>query len=194
MQKLRHGGYAWAAMPLQITSPAFLPDGRLPAMYTCDGNGGIPPLVFSGVPANAKSLTLLFDDPDVPWILSRNHLFVHWVRWDLPANTAGIPAGKTEGGSAYVDPCPPWGEHRYVFKLFALDTTLGPSANVGTEDGLYAAMQGHILEQAQLVSHYQRPASAQTYAPFYALAGMLLLVVFGVILVWRGLRGLFRRA
>ncbi|HEX4348616.1 MAG TPA: YbhB/YbcL family Raf kinase inhibitor-like protein [Vicinamibacterales bacterium] len=181
-------------MALLITSPAFPAGGRLPTANTCDGTAGIPPLVFTGVPPAAKSLTLLFDDPDVPWILARNHLFVHWVRWDLPPTTAGIPAGKTEGGSGYVDPCPPWGEHRYVFKLFALDATLGPNANVATEGGLYASMQGHILDQAELVSHYSRPASVQSYAPFFALGGMALVVVFGMILVWYGLRGLFRRA
>jgi Raf kinase inhibitor-like YbhB/YbcL family protein len=176
-------------MPLELTSPAFPQDGRIPSAYTCDGSAGNPPLIFRGVPNNAKSLTLLVDDPDVPWILQRNHLFVHWVRWDLPPNTAGIPAGKAEGGSGYVDPCPPWGTHRYVFKLFALDTTLGPNANVGTEDGLYAAMQGHILERAELVAHYKQPLRNQI-TPFFALGAMALLVLFGAFLVWRGLRGL----
>lgn len=176
-------------MALQISSPAFREGERLPAANTCDGTAGIPQLMFSGVPAGTKSLTLVVDDPDVPWILARNHLFVHWVRWDLPPETTGIPAGKAEGGSGYIDPCPPWGQHRYVFKLFALDTTLGPSANVGTEDGLYRAMQGHILEQAELVGRYSRPFRSQL-TPFLTLGGMALLIVFGMFLVWRGIRGL----
>jgi Raf kinase inhibitor-like YbhB/YbcL family protein len=188
---LRFGGIL-TAVPLQINSPAFQADGRLPAANTCDGTAGIPPLVFSGVPPGAKSLALVFDDPDVPWILQSNHLFVHWITWDLPPNTTGIPAGKAQGGTEYVDPCPPWGEHRYVFKLFALDTTLGPNVDAASEDGFYAAMRGHIIEQAQLVSHYSRPESQQTYAPFYAVGGLAFLVLAGGFLVWRGARGLLR--
>jgi Raf kinase inhibitor-like YbhB/YbcL family protein len=178
-------------MPLELTSPGFPPNGRIPAANTCNGSSGNPPLIFKGVPAGAKSLVVLVDDPDVPWILQRNHLFVHWVRWDLPPTTTGIPAGKAEGGSGYIDPCPPWGTHRYVFKLFALDTTLGPDANVGTEDGLYAAMQGHIIERAELVGRYSQPLRSQI-EPVFALGAMALLVVFGLFLAWRGARGLLR--
>lgn len=179
-------------MPLQITSPAFEAGGRLPTANTCDGTAGIPELVFGGVPPGTKSLTLLLDDPDVPWILARNHLFVHWVKWDLPPSTTGIPAGRAQGGSGYIDPCPPWGAHRYVFKLFALDTTLGPKTDVATEDSLYAAMQGHILARAELVARYSRPLTSQV-TPFLVLGGLLLLVAGGAVLVWYGLRGLFRR-
>jgi hypothetical protein len=78
-----------------------------------------------------------------------------------------------------------------VFKLFALDTTLGANANVATEDGLYASMQGHIIEQAELVGRYSRPAWSHA-TPFLMLGGMALLVVFGIFLVWRGIRGLIR--
>jgi Raf kinase inhibitor-like YbhB/YbcL family protein len=182
---------------LSISSPAFAQNGSIPAANTCDGTSGNPPLVFSGVPSSTRSLAVIVEDPDVPWILQPDRLFVHWVVWDLPPQTEGIPEGKATGGLSeggapgYADPCPPDSEHRYVFKLFALDTTLGPAVTISKADDLYRAMDGHTLAHAELVGRYRRPFSKRL-VPLVAL-GILLLcgaaVLYGGYRIIRVLRG-----
>jgi hypothetical protein len=183
-------------MPLQLRSPAFAPGGRLPAANTCDGSAGNPALVFTGVPAGTKSLAVLVEDPDVPWILQHNHLFVHWMTWDLPPTAAGIAEGQasggmSDGGAGYVAPCPPFGTHRYVFRLFALDAQLGPDAHIATRDDFYKAVNAHTLERAELVSVYSRPFGTQA-APFGVLAVLCVMIGGGAYAVYRGIRGLLR--
>jgi Raf kinase inhibitor-like YbhB/YbcL family protein len=157
-------------------------------MYGCHGAGVSPPLVFQNVPPAARTLAIVVDDPDVPPYLQSDRLYVHWVKWDLPPSTAGVSQGKAEGGinedgSGYVPPCPPDGEHRYVFKLFALDTTLG--STVSTPADFARVSAGHILAQAELVGRYAPPLSTRL-----AMLGIpvLLLMVLGFV-VYR----LFRR-
>src|SRR5262245_9053959 len=155
------GAAAALAAGLQITSPAFDNNGSIPSKYTCEGPGPNPALQFSGVPAKAKSLALIVEDPDVPRNLKADGMFDHWVLWDIDPASKGIAEGagkngSTEGGTAgYMGPCPPDREHRYFFKLFALDTKLTGVKISGKKD-LEKAMQGHILEQAQLVGKYNK--------------------------------------
>jgi Raf kinase inhibitor-like YbhB/YbcL family protein len=145
---------------MELLSTAFVPDGEIPAAYTCDGDGGNPPLSIRGVPSTAKSLALIVDDPDAP-----NGTFVHWVMWNIPAATSeiaggSVPAGAQEGASSlgkpgYVPACPPNGMHHYHFKLFALDASLElPAATTSQE--LEHAMEGRILARAALVGVYRR--------------------------------------
>jgi len=157
-------GLALSAAGLQITSPAFKNNSPIPMKYSCEGAGGgvNPPLTFSGVPPAAKSLALIMEDPDVPKNLVPSGVFDHWLLWDLAVTTKGIGEGerKTEGlngmGKAgYIGPCPPDREHRYFFKLYALDTTL-KGQKIGSKADLIASMQGHILEQAELVGTYNK--------------------------------------
>ena len=144
---------------MKITSAAFEQGKPIPSEYTCDGPDPVPPLAFSEVPANARSLALIMDDPDAPV-----GLWVHWLVWNIPPNTAAIakgqkipwPQGTTSWNRpGYGGPCPPSGTHRYFFKLYALDTTidLKPSAR---KPDLEKAMGGHILAQAQLMGTYSR--------------------------------------
>lgn len=185
------------AQSLAIRSPAFADAALMPAANTCDGTAGSPALEFTGVPPDTRSLAVIVEDPDVPGILQSDGMFVHWVRWDIPPDTQGIPQGGASGGfnemgSGYADPCPPVTEHRYVFRLFALDTTFGPDAAFSSADDLYDAMNGHILAQAQTVGRYQRPFG-QTVIMF-AVLGVLLLVVVGILYgAYRGLRFFIRR-
>jgi hypothetical protein len=147
-------------MTLEVTSPAFEPGGRIPKKYTCDGENVSPPLKWSGVPTETKSLALIVDDPDAPI-----GTFVHWVLYDLPPDLDSLPEGVrgmgTEGindfrKTGYGGPCPPRGsEHRYFFKVYALDTTTGLKAGVSKRD-LENAMRGHILAQGQLIGIYGR--------------------------------------
>ncbi len=156
-------------MALAITSPAFAHQHEIPSDYTCEGADTSPALAWSSVPAGTKSLALIVDDPDAPDPAAPKRTWVHWVLYNLPADSRGLPegitsnelpAGMREGTNdwkrtGYGGPCPPIGRHRYFFKLFALDTVL-PDQNAPTKAQLEKAMQGHILEQAELVGLYQK--------------------------------------
>jgi Raf kinase inhibitor-like YbhB/YbcL family protein len=152
---------AGAAAALQITSTAFPANGAIPSKYTCDGPGMNPPLAFSGIPDKTQSLVLIMDDPDVPKNLVPSGVFDHWLIWDLPADSKGFAEGAGKGGvngmgqPGYMGPCPPDREHRYFFKLYALDTKL-TSAKISNKKDLEAAMEGHIIERAELIGKYER--------------------------------------
>jgi len=152
-------GNGLAAAGLQITSTAFAPNGAIPSKYTCDGQGVTPPLAFSSVPAKTQSLVLIVDDPDVPKSLMPSGVFDHWLVWDLPADSKGFAEGAGKGGingmgqAGYIGPCPPDREHRYFFKLYALDTRL-TGAKIANKADLEGAMKGHIIEQAELIGRY----------------------------------------
>lgn len=151
---------------MRVTSPAFEENGTLPAAYTCDGAGVNPPLIFADVPKEAESLALIVDDPDVPKNLRPDGLFVHWVLWNIDPTIAGIgensvPHGAVEGFTTrgepgFVGACPPDREHRYFFKLYALDTRLDLPGTSGADE-LEQAMDSHILATATLMARYDRP-------------------------------------
>jgi Raf kinase inhibitor-like YbhB/YbcL family protein len=151
--------HSLSAAALQITSTAFPPNGPIPSKYTCDGQSVTPPLAFSAVPAKTQSLVLIVDDPDVPKNLMPSGVFDHWLVWDLPADSKGFAEGAGKGGingtgqQGYIGPCPPDREHRYFFKLYALDTKL-TGAKIANKTDLEGAMKGHIIEQAQLIGRY----------------------------------------
>lgn len=137
---------------MELSSPSFENGGSIPTKYTKEGENISPPLIFSNVPENAKSLVLIMDDPGGPLIT-----FVHWLVWNIPPNTTKIlegekiiyPQGKnTLRKQGYVGPCPPFGLHRYFFKLYALDKTidLEPGAN---KKRLERAISKHIIAEAQ---------------------------------------------
>ncbi len=144
---------------MRIESSAFHHNEKLPSLYTCDGKGINPPLEFSGVPAGTKSLVLIMDDPD-----ATIGTFDHWVVWNIPADIKEIGEGKVPEGIVgtnsygrkdYGQPCPPSGEHRYTFKLYALDVLLDLGAQSKKAD-VQQAMEGHVLDSAELIGLYQR--------------------------------------
>ena len=144
---------------MKIVSPDFEPNGPIPKEFTCQGGDASPALVLEGVPAVAKSLALLMDDPDAPM-----GTFVHWVVFDIPAaprveirgNTAGGVEGRNSfGRGGYGGPCPPSGTHRYFFKVYALDATLGLSGSTDKK-ALERAMKGHVLAEAELMGTYRK--------------------------------------
>ncbi len=156
-------------MALRIVSPAFENGGDVPAVHTCEGKDVSPPLGWSGVPASARSLALVVDDPDAPDPAAPRTTWVHWVLYDLPPDSTGLPeavnsrrlpAGTREGRNdwqrtGYGGPCPPVGRHRYFFKLYALDAVLGDIGEL-TKAQLEKAMKGHVLAEAQVVGTYQK--------------------------------------
>jgi len=153
-------------MPLKLTSSAFADNGEIPGKYTCEGADIAPPLAWTGVPAGAKSLVLIVDDPDAPDPSAPKMTWVHWVLYEIPPTTTALaeggkaPAGALEGlndwqRTGYGGPCPPIGRHRYFHKLYALDTEL-PGLARPNKAKLEAAMKGHVLAEAQLVGTYQK--------------------------------------
>ncbi|MGH8274503.1 MAG: YbhB/YbcL family Raf kinase inhibitor-like protein [Gammaproteobacteria bacterium] len=156
-------------MTLRLTSPAYTNGGTIPARFTCTGAGISPPLAWSGAPRGTKSFALIVDDPDAPDPKAPKVTWVHWVLYDIPANVHHLAAGATNsppkgarGGknswhkSGYGAFCPPIGRHRYVHKLYALDTVL-PNLHTPTKEALLTAMHGHVLARAKLIATYQKP-------------------------------------
>jgi len=152
-------------MSLELKSPVFEEGGWIPEKYTCDGENVSPPLEWNGLPDGTASLALICDDPDAPM-----GTWVHWVVFNIPPETDGLPENVPperelrQGGRqgindfrkiGYGGPCPPGGTHRYYFKLYALDCSIGLPAGI-VKDHLVAAMEGHILEQAILMGRYSR--------------------------------------
>ncbi|HKJ87860.1 MAG TPA: YbhB/YbcL family Raf kinase inhibitor-like protein [Gammaproteobacteria bacterium] len=158
------GGVALGAEggDLQLSSPAFHPNGSIPTRYACDGSNISPPLKWSGSPRGTRSLALIVDDPDAP-----GQVWVHWVAYNLPPEAGGLgegasgslPGSAREGRNSwgtfgYGGPCPPSGTHRYRFKLYALDTRL--DLRTPDKSGLLEAIKGHILDRVELTARYAK--------------------------------------
>jgi hypothetical protein len=153
---------------MKLTSPAFSEGSEIPSEYTCDGANTNPQLDIAGVPANAKSLVLIMDDPDVPAAVRPERMWDHWVVFNIPPETRSVPAGKNPPGVAgsnsrgalnYGGPCPPPQyepkRHRYFFKLYALDAMLDLKEGA-TKNEVEQAMKGHVIAEAKLMGTYQR--------------------------------------
>ena len=158
-QELQPAQNTEVAVNMKLTSSAFQHNAQIPSEFTCDGSDLSPPLSISDVPANAKSLVLISDDPDAPV-----GTWDHWVVFNIPASTKEIPKGaepKGNGGknswgrTDYGGPCPPSGTHRYFFKLYALDTILNLPQGATKKD-IENAMQGHIIAKTELMGTYKR--------------------------------------
>lgn len=139
----------------------------MPAKYTCDGERISPPLNFLEVPPGTKTLALIMEDPDVPKNFRPDGIFDHWLIWNIPAKTRGLQEAQqsvgivgqnTRGTLDYVPPCPPDRMHRYVFTLFALDSSLQLEHTSGKND-LLEAVAGHTIEYAQLIGTYDRKSN-----------------------------------
>ncbi len=152
---------------LQITAEDFTNGGQIPPRYTADGADISPALTIAGIHPDAESIALICDDPDAPM-----STFTHWLIWNIPADTAAIPADIPQTETAdtlnkavqgendfsqlgYRGSAPPSGTHTYRFKVYTLDTSLNidPGAD---KNHLLQAMEGHILQQATLKGKYSR--------------------------------------
>lgn len=150
---------------MKLTSPAFEHEGSIPSKYTCDGENLSPPLSISEVPPEAKSLVLIMDDPDVPKHIREEGMWDHWIVFNIPPTQFEIkegqePRGKhglgTGNNTDYFGPCPPDREHRYFFKLYALDCELDLPEK-STKRDVQSAMTDHVLDTAVLMGRYARP-------------------------------------
>ena len=147
---------------MKLTSSAFEHNGIIPFLYTCDGQDMNPPLLILDVPEKAKSLVLIMDDPDA--VKPAGKVWDHWIIWNIPPDTKEIKAGKqprgiygkgTSNSLLYKGPCPPDAQHRYYFKLYALDRELDlPQGSMKID--VEKAMDGQIIEQTELIGLYTR--------------------------------------
>lgn len=149
---------------MKLTSTAFADGEQIPGIYTCEGDNVNPPLTIKDVPAEAKSLALVILDPDSP-----QPPFIHWTLWNIPPDTTSIPErsipeeaieGITSAGKpGYFGPCPGVGEHRYIFKLIALDIALDLPPTTDQAE-LQDAEKGHVLDSIDLTGRYQKTTTA----------------------------------
>src|SRR5439155_3875618 len=145
-------------MSMKLTSRAFSNGEKIPDRYSRQGGNISPPLVWTQVPANTKSLALTVDDPDAP-----SGVFVNWLVYGIPPDTrefdeSSLPSGVRQGRNGfgaigYGGPQPPSGTHRYFFHLYALDQEITVASGASRED-LDRAMRGHVLEEAELMGQY----------------------------------------
>ena len=156
---------AESQMTMQLTSEAFSDGQPMPPEFTCSGVNASPPLKWTGAPSGTKSFVVICEDKDAPFG------FVHWVICNIPASAIGLPKqipadqalgdGSVQGNNdynkiGYGGPCPPTGQHRYVFHVYAVDVMLEPAATL-TKDKTDKAIKDHILAQGRLTGTYKRP-------------------------------------
>ncbi|PSO58418.1 MAG: YbhB/YbcL family Raf kinase inhibitor-like protein [Cyanobacteria bacterium QS_4_48_99] len=156
---------------MELQSNSFSADSTIPPVYTCDEKGISPNLSWDEPPVETQSLALIMDSSDASKSTHSGQKFVHWVIYNLPAQTRALPEGlppgepTLEGGDSqgtndfgelgYGAPCPSEGTQRYSFRLYALDTPLGLEAGA-TKQELEKAMEGRIVATAELVGQYER--------------------------------------
>jgi Raf kinase inhibitor-like YbhB/YbcL family protein len=152
-------------MNFQLVSPSFSDGSEMPARHTCDGEDLSPALSWSNPPKGTQGFALVVDDPDAP-----KRGWVHWLVYDLPPEARALPEGATretmprgtvEGRNGWHEigwrgPSPPSGNHRYVFELYALDTSLEGLGGGVSKGDLENAMMGHVLAKATLVGTYAK--------------------------------------
>ncbi|MFI5315562.1 MAG: YbhB/YbcL family Raf kinase inhibitor-like protein [Myxococcota bacterium] len=157
------------ALGFALRSPAFADHAAIPARFSCEGDGASPPLEWSAPPAGTQSLALVVSDPDAPDPAAPKRTWVHWLVYDLPAETRSLaegvarrdlPPGTRDGKNdwnrtGWGGPCPPIGRHRYFFELYALDQSLGDRGGL-TKSELEKAIEGHVLARAELVGTYEK--------------------------------------
>lgn len=160
------GGFA---MSISLNSSAFEHQSEIPRPFTCEGTDFSPALSWENLPQNAKSLVLIVDDPDAPDPAAPKLTWVHWLLYNIPPASVGLPEHITskdlppntlEGKNdwlqtGYRGPCPPIGRHRYFFKLYALDSILLDLKSPNKAQ-LEKAMAGHIIDHAELIGTYQK--------------------------------------
>jgi len=154
---------------MKLKSPVFEDGGTIPELYTCDGSNINPPLTFENIPQDTQSLALIVHDPDVPVDIRSDQNWDHWLIYNIPPSIQNVPENatlvasfglNTYGTTSYSGPCPPKQyepkKHRYVFTLYALDTTFELQTGADRKT-IEAAFVGHVLDISLLTGMYERP-------------------------------------
>jgi Raf kinase inhibitor-like YbhB/YbcL family protein len=156
----------------KIYSTAFADGARIPTKYTCDAESPVsPPLSIRNLPEGTKSMALIMDDPDIPESVKQARgieVFDHWVVYNITRDIIEIAEGvapgtegnNSTGATGYRGPCPPDREHRYFFKVYALDTTLN-FIKAPTRKELEDAISPHVLASAKYMGRYEREKKSE---------------------------------
>ncbi len=141
---------------MQLASEAFGEGGTIPVSHTCDGDNLSPPLAWSEVPDGAAAFVLVVDDPDAGG-------FIHWLLTDIPGDSRELPEGAGDaigmpgrndfGLTGWGGPCPPSGEHRYVFTLYALSEPIQIEADASAR-AVRDAIAHRLIGEARLTAVY----------------------------------------
>ena len=141
---------------MKLSSDVFQNGEIIPRKYTCQGEDINPSLKIEDIPEGTKSLALIFDDPD-----ATSGLWSHWLVKDIPINTIeikedsvpGIEVINSWGKESYGGPCPPSGEHRYIFRLYALNIE---SFDAIAREDFYKRIEQYKIEEAVLLGRYSK--------------------------------------
>jgi Raf kinase inhibitor-like YbhB/YbcL family protein len=141
-----------------VSSSAFKNGELMPKKYSQYGDNVNPELKIEGIPTHAKTLALIMTDLDIPLGMT----ITQWVMWNIQP-TGGIAENSAPGvqgkdsrrKNSYMGPRPPFGTHRYLFKVYALDTALALEPSAGRKD-LEKAIEKHILAQGELMGIYRK--------------------------------------
>jgi len=143
---------------LIISSRSFTANNPIPAKYSYKGGNVSPQISWSKISDGTKSYAIICDDPDAP----RSEPWVHWIVFNIPADVTELSEGSVnfqQGTNDYQQvgwggPNPPSGNHRYYFKVYALNSMLDGLSSKTTKKELLAAMKGKILSQGTLMGTF----------------------------------------
>lgn len=163
-----------AVAPMGLTSATLSDNGRFPVAHTCNGVNKSPALTWTDGPPGTNSYAVVMKDLTVP--------NKHWTLYDIPASArsigASVPNGYTPAAPApagskhgtvtfspttfgYLGPCPPVGDHDYIFTVYALSgATLAGAAQTDSPDTLESKILAQKVSpgaEASLRSKYMQP-------------------------------------
>ena len=163
---------------MQLNSTAFQHIETIPVRHSQQGENLSPPLMWSDLPTGTVSLAILCEDPDAPLEPGREDPFVHWLLYNLPADTGMLPEGlptnarltepvrcqqglNSRGEYGYMGPHPPAGHgmHRYIFRLYALRKFLVMPVEARRAN-FYNEIDGAVLGTAELIGTFETAAMA----------------------------------
>lgn len=156
---------------MTVTSKVFKAEEMIPKEYTCEGTDISPDISWSGAPKGSKSFVIICDDPDIPVKTAAMKEWVHWVVYNIPADVRSIkrsqpklgilPGGARQGlndfrKNAYGGPCPPFGVHRYYFRVYAVDIMIDIAPSKADKKSVLEAIKGHIVGYGELMAKYEK--------------------------------------
>ncbi|NLD92554.1 MAG: YbhB/YbcL family Raf kinase inhibitor-like protein [Fibrobacter sp.] len=124
---------------INVSSNSFKNGDNIPMEYTCDSENISPHISWCGIPKETESIVIVAYDKDIPFRGLSFFTWIHWVVYNIPPEVTelnenlpkdaklikgirqGITTFKTSG---YGGPCPPFGKHRYFFRIMAIDKKL----------------------------------------------------------------------
>ena len=137
---------------MELISSDFQEGNEIPKKFGYKHENEQPNVEFDSVPTDAKTLAIIMDDPDAMKAVGK--VWVHWLTYHDVADSNSKIEGKTDFGEiGYGGPAPPDGRHTYIFKGYALETSLNLTEGYSKQE-LEDAMKGHIIAEAKLTGTF----------------------------------------